>query len=181
MDNVKYLSERVSVSQTKESLSIVITPDVEPLKQTLLSTWVVFWSFAGLVILTQIFGEYSREQKTFMFIWLLFWAYFEYVTVYAWVWKKYGFEKLTIMEGKLNYRRFIKGKGKMKIFNISSIKDINITQESANSIFSNLNNSYWVVGGERISIDENSNKTKFGIKLTNTEAVSVVKLIKKYL
>ncbi|MDQ3190312.1 MAG: hypothetical protein M3Q58_01830 [Bacteroidota bacterium] len=178
---MKFISERVSVSETKESLSIVIAPDVEPLKQTLLFTWVVFWSVAGLIILTQIFEEYNREQKTFMFIWLLFWAYFEYISVYALLWKKYGYEKIAVKDGKFFYKRNIKGRGKTQIFAKPSKENINIEKDNESSILSSLNKSYWIVGAEKILINSNSNKVKLGIKLNNNEAASVLKLIKRHL
>ncbi len=178
---MKFISERVSVAETKDAISIVIAPDTEPLKQTLLSTWVVFWSAAGLIVLSQLFGDYDREQKTFMFVWLLFWAYFEYISVYAWLWKKYGLEKIAVKEGKFFYKRSLKGKGKTHVFAKPSQENIKIEEVDENSLTSSLNKSYWIVGGEIIFVNSFTNKLKLGIKLNNNEAALVLKLIKKHL
>ena len=178
---MKFLSQRVSVSEAKESLSIVISPDKEQLKQTLLFTWIVFWTISGIVVLIQLFSDYSREEKMFMFVWILFWAYFEYITVYAWLWKAYGFEKLLLKDGKLYYERNIKGKGKKEVLDKNVIIDIKITEDTDSSIISNLNKSYWVVGGERIILYYNSGKLKLGMKLNNNESEAIVRLITKKL
>ncbi len=63
--------------QKKEELTIVISGKVEKWQETLLTIWWIAWTFCGGYVLYSILGDYNRDEKLVMFIYLIFWLYFE--------------------------------------------------------------------------------------------------------
>jgi hypothetical protein len=176
---MNFLSERISYSEVeKGNARIIISPDYEDSKQSFLATWVVFWTLGGLVMLSQVFGNYNRDEKLFLIIWLFFWLYFEYVGVYAWLWKKYGSEKITIKNDKVYYSKNLKWKKKPIVMQQEMITEINQLEISEKNLLHNLSNSYWNRGNDTCSFRYQGKTIRFGLKLSPVEAAKLVKLLK---
>ncbi len=120
-----------------------------------------------------------RRRHVAIIVWMGFWAYFEYKAFKAFLWRKYGVEKIKLHEGKLFYKRDVAGRGKVKVFDAEFIKDLRILEAKENSFLENVNNSYWVVGGEKIAFDHYGKEIKIGIQLEKQDADELIKLIKK--
>jgi hypothetical protein len=174
---IKSISKRVSVSEHSDKTTIVITPDYDSQKQMILSIWIVLWTIGGLIVVSQLFKDYSREEKLFLGVWVCFWIYFEHLTVHAWLWKKFGIEKIVINKENMSYSRKIKSYGKVQTFNKASIIDLRPAQESDKSIITSLNNSYWNIGGEKIAFNYNSKEIRIGLKLDKKETPEILKII----
>jgi len=108
-----------------------------------------------------------------------FWAYFEYKIFHAYLWRKSGKEKIKIRDKKFLYKRDISGRGKIKSFETDFIKDLRMPEPKENSFSENLNNSYWVIGGEKLAFDYYGKEIKFGIQLEEADAKALLKLIMK--
>lgn len=178
---MKFLSERISVSEKPEATSIIITPEKVETKQTLLFTWLVFWTIGGIIVFSQLFYDYNRDTKLFLLVWMFFWAYFEYVIINAYFWRKYGYERIVFKNGKLSYKRDIKGRGKTRTFDIEFVRNIDMINKEESSFFGNLSRSYWVVGGETVKFDYHSKTISVGMQLEQEEARKLMKLIKSKL
>lgn len=175
---MKFISKRISISEKQGNLSIIITPKVVPLKQTFLFTWVVFWTIGGFIVLSQFFYEQTSETLTFLVIWMAFWLYFEYVGLYALLWRKFGFEKILIKNGKLHYKRDVKGRGKTRIYDIDFIRNLDIIDNSGQSFFKNLSQSYWSVAGETLKFDYHSKTVMLAMQLEKEDALKLMKVLK---
>ena len=177
---VKRLSDRISLSEKDGSTSIIITSRKEDSSQTMLFTWMIFWSIAGVVVLTQLFGDYDTEQKMFMYVWMAFWLYFEYTVVIAFFWRKYGFERILIKGNELLYKKDIKGAGRVisvDLREITQVKTIDYEEKSFSFI---LKKSYWNLGYEKIQITYGRDKVlQIGSELYNVEALKVINYIDK--
>jgi hypothetical protein len=175
----RFLSERISVVEASDSTSLIISPDYDQAKQKWLWLWVTLWSLAGIAVLLQLFGDYSKEEKLYLSVWLAFWFYFEYVGIYALLWKIKGFERLLINKDSFIYSKNLGKSGKKQIFpkqNISSLIPIAVSEKS---LIFNLTNSYWNRGNEAVEIRVNGQNIRFGLKLSKPEAASVISFLRK--
>lgn len=173
-------SNRINISEKVGSTSIIILSQKDKKKQGILLSWIVLWSLGGLVVLTQLFGKTNSEEKIFLSVWIAFWIYFEFITCHAYLWRRFGFERLLIEGDKFYYRREIKNNGKTSIFDISSIKNIELIDDSnENSFFKNLRESYWIIGGETVTFNVNGKLIKIGLQLEKQDAQKLQKLIEK--
>jgi hypothetical protein len=176
---MEYIGKQISIKKKEQELSIVILPSVNKVKRTLLFCWFFLWSASGVVVFTQSFLIHDENTKAAIIVWLGFWAYFEYKIFTAYMWRKFGMEKIKLRDNQLFYKRDVAGRGKIKVFEYDFIKDFRIIDKKENSFIDNLNNSYWVVGGERIAFDYYGKEIKLGLQLDDQETEGLYKLLKQ--
>lgn len=174
---MEYIGDRISIKRTENETSIVILSTADKTKKRLLIAWFALWSICGIIVLTQYFTIIDEQTKAAILVWLGFWAYFEYKTFKAVMWRSFGFEKIRLHERKLFYKKDVRGKGKINVYEFDFIKDLRIVETKENSFFENLNNSYWVIAGEKLTFDYYGKEIKFGIQLNEADAKALQKLI----
>lgn len=175
---MEYIGERISIKRVENETSIVILSTVDKLKKKLLFVWFALWTVCGIIVFTQYFVMKDEQAKVAILVWLGFWAYFEYKTFKAVMWRSFGLEKIKIRDRKLFYRKAVSGRGKIKIYEFDFIKDFKVIESKENSFFENLNNSYWVIAGEKLAFDYYGKEIKFGFQLNESDAKALHKLIK---
>ena len=178
---MEYIGKRISIKRTDDQVSIVILSSVNKTKNRILFLWFFLWTLSGIVIFAQYFLLTDTNTKTGIIVWLGFWAYFEYKIFKAFMWRKYGVEKIKLRDGKLFYKRDRAGKGKIKVFEFDFIKDLCIIEPKENSFFENLDNSYWVIAGEKLAFDYYGKEIRFGIQLEEIDAKGLFKTMKNEL
>lgn len=125
--------------------------------------------------------EKNQQKRLFIIGLLAFWAYFEYKVGKAFIFRKYGKEKLWIKNGMLFYQREVNKKGKIKEYNPQLINDFEIIKANRGDFFVQMQESFWVIGAERLNFAYGSKTVKFGIQLNDKEAETVFKELKKEL
>ncbi len=176
---MEYIGNRISIKRKENEVSIVIISLKEKVKNILLTIYLVVWSLSGIIVFSQLLVIPDRNTKLAIFVWLAFWAYFEFKIFRAYMWRKFGVEKIKLRNNQFQYKRDRAGKGKVTRFDFDYIKDIRYIEPKENSFFENINNSYWVIAGEKLAFDYNGKEIKFGIQLEEKDAQALLKLVKK--
>ena len=174
---MEYIGKRISIKRKEDEVSIVILSSVDKIKNILLFVWFFLWTLSGIIVTTQYFLLIDPNTKTALIVWMGFWAYFEYKIFKAFIWRKYGVEKIKLREKKLFYKRDVSGKGKVKVYEFDFIKELRIVEPKENSFFENLDNSYWVIAGEKMAFDYYGKEIRFGIQLEASDAKGLFKVI----
>ena len=65
---MKWIGERISFLDKKESISFVIYPPKLGRKKGLLITWFVLWLLIGGYVSAQMFKDYNEQEKLSLFI-----------------------------------------------------------------------------------------------------------------
>jgi hypothetical protein len=175
---MEYIGKRISIKRSDKETSIVIVSQSDKTKNILLFAWFFIWTVSGIVVFTQYFLTPDPNTKVMLIVWLGFWAYFEFRIFKAFMWRKYGVEKVKLKENKFFYKRDVAGKGKIKVYEFDFIKDIRIVELKENSFADNMNNSYWMVGGEKLAFDYYGKEIKFAMQIEESEAKALMKVIK---
>ena len=174
---MEYIGKRISIKRKEGETSIVILSSEDKTKNILLFIWFFLWTLSGVIVMVQYFILIDPDTKAAIIGWLGFWAYFEYKIFRAFMWRKFGVEKIKLREDKFFYKRDVAGKGKIKVFEFDFIKDLRINEPKENSFFENLNNSYWVIAGEKLAFDYYGKEISFGIQLDEEDAKRLLKMI----
>jgi hypothetical protein len=175
--DIKFISERVSYRKTPEELTIVITGKIEKSKETLLLTWLLAWSFCGIYIFIQLFLDYSREEKLYFIVFLSFWFFFEYKILKAFRWRKWGKEYIRKSIDLLTIKKSITDYAKADEYFIENIKNLTFIEKNKTNFLNQLENSFWVIGDDKISFDYQGKTICFGMQLTEKEVNSILKLL----
>jgi len=178
MKEMEFISDQISIKRSDSELSIVILSFKEKTKSTLLLIWLFLWSLSGIIMFTQYFTTTNTDIKTVIIVWMGFWSYFEYKTIKAYRWRKYGKEIIKIRNGTLIYKCDVAGKGKTKEYDCESIKNIRFIEPKENSFLENLNDSYWIIAGEKLAFDYFGNEIKFAFQIKQEDAKTLLKVLK---
>jgi len=90
---MEFISDNVSVDQSKGRLSVVISQKLEGWKKSLFVTWFVFWSCCGVYFIVALTTEPARETKLMILVLLVFWTYYAWKIGKALMWRLKGVEQ----------------------------------------------------------------------------------------
>ncbi len=174
------IGERICYSVDSGKVQVTINGKIPKWQESLLFVWVIAWSLCGVFIVQYLFGDWAKEQKLFLLVYLAFWGFFEYKAVHAYLWRKFGFEHITLENGELFLKNDILGKGKPTKYFTQNIKEfgwINADKKSFGNVYFS---SFWMVGGETIGFVHLGQKVAFGRQLDEKEAVKLIGVLRKY-
>ena len=175
--DIKFISERVSYLKNEDELTLIITGKIDRAKETLLLTWLLAWSFCGIFIISQLFMEYTREEKLYFIVFISFWAFFEFKILKVYRWRKWGREYLRLTAEKLTIKKSITDYAKTEEYFIDNIKNWQIVPKSKTNFFQLAEKSFWVLGDECIQFDYQTKTILFGMQLSEKEAIAILKVI----
>lgn len=178
---MKVIGERVSILKKDGLLSIVILPYSDKRKLGIMFLWLMAWTVCGIIVFANYFKVVDKDTKLFIIIYLSFWTYFEYKIMRAFMWRKYGKEKLWISNGRVHYKRDVNGRGKVNEFDYSLIQNLLFIEREEHSFVSVINSSFWIKGDERIEFTCQHKKVRFGMQLSDKEAKVIIKEISDFI
>lgn len=167
---MKVIGNRISILKKEDLLSVVILPTTDKKKVGLLFLWLMAWSICGVIVFANYFTLTDQNSKLFTIIYLSFWFYFEFNITRAFIWKKFGKEKLWIMDGILHYQREVNKRGKIREFNLDLVGKFSLIDLSKTSFADSFSQSFWVKGGERLEFVSQGKSYRFGMQVSDEEA-----------
>jgi hypothetical protein len=175
---MEYIGDKISIKKIDNETSIVILSSVDKMKNRMLFLWFALWTLGGIVVFVEYFLIPDEQTRIAIMVWLGFWAYFEFKIYKAVMWRAYGVEKIKLRDRKLFYKRDVRGRGKIQVYEFDFMKDFRIVETKENSFFENLNNSYWAIAGEKLSFDYYGKEIKMALQIDEASAKALYKLIK---
>ena len=177
-DNIEVIGKRISTLKADGVSSFVIIPTASNWKLNLLFVWLFVWTLSGCIVIGNYFTLTNTNTKLVVIMWLGFWAYFEFTTAKAFIFKKFGKEKIWIKGSTFNYWRDVAGRGKKLEFEADLIKDLQLIEKNKKDFFQFMNESFWVVGTESISFTYGTKTHRLGVQLEEADAKELLKQIK---
>jgi hypothetical protein len=177
---MKIIGERISILKKEKLISVVILPTTDRTKLRLLFLWLFAWTVCGIIVLANYFTIHDQNTKLFIIIYLSFWLYFEFNIVRAFIWKKFGREKLWIQDGILHYQREINKKGKVQEFNLDLVHALQIIELKPSRFSDIVNQSFWIKGGERIEFNVQAKTIRLGMQLSDKEAIELMNEVNQF-
>jgi hypothetical protein len=135
----------------------------------------------GGYVLTQLFGDYSKDERLIMFIYEVFWVYFEWKLINAFLWRKWGVERIKVGKESIQIKKDVRSYGKLKNYFLENVENIQQIQTPTKSFAKVMGNSFWNMTEKGISFDYFGKLIAFGIQLNNKDAKKIVKLISAHL
>lgn len=181
MSNIRFLAERISYRVGKDSTSIVITGKVERWKEAALAAWVLAWTASGVYFMTQLNTDLPDETKMGIVIMLFFWLYFEIKIGRALFWRLWGVEQLRFSAGRLTIKNSIRGYGKRRDYFLDNITSFEKVPLNPQSLMASMEDSFWVVGGERVYFTHLGKQVGLGRQLSQSETRNLREMLNKQL
>ncbi len=176
------ISERVSVEHKADGLSVVITARLTRPKEALLVAWFIAWTLCGAYFAYELAQpQAKRETHQGLLLMLAFWAWFELRIGRVVLWRLKGFELWRLKEGTLTVKDSIFGYGRAHDYFVDNIQRFGPIQVDETSWKWQLNESFWVMGGERLGFEHAGKKVAIGKGLTKEEAARVAQVMERAL
>lgn len=172
------IGERIRIEDGAKSPLIRILPYYERWKQRLLITWLILWSFCGLFVASRLFVDVPAEEKVTYFVFLAFWAYFEYMALYAALWRSYGEERLWLEDGEMLLSRSIGKRERTYRYPLHELGELRLTDLKEGSFADHFDDSYYVIGRMRLEMEYGDKMVRFGEKLSEQDARDLKKRLK---
>lgn len=177
----KFIGKRFKVTRTSQSLQIQISQKVERWQEALLMAWVVAWSFCGAVFLYEFFQAKARQAEFgFMlamgFI-VVLWFFIWWRTGKVLLWRWIGNEVLTFSKGQMTIQQAYGTWGRTEVFGFENIFKLGLVKQDPTSFLAFLDDSFWIMGGERVGFNYAGTKIRIGKQLDVKEAEYLVRTI----
>lgn len=176
---MEFLSERVSIERSAEQITVVVSARLPKGREALLVAWFTAWVLCGVYVI------YARTQippgdpvRQYLLAFLAFWAYFTFKVGRALLWRLKGFELWRIKNGVLTIKDSLFGYGKARDYFVQNISKLGVLNADRRSWKWQMNESFWVIGGERLGFEHTGRKVAFGKGLSDEEAKRLVPMLK---
>lgn len=187
---VNWIGDRISVQDMDHITTIVINPLRVWWKEILLTLWVTGFTFVGLVMIYMLMTDFAslqydvaptdddiRNQVIYAIVFLSFWAYFEYKTLKALLWYRFGKELLRIDGDGLTLKKSILSYGKANRYFFENMKAFQQRVEEETSFSNFFENAYWAMGSDAIVFNHYKKIISFGRRVDDKSARLLVRLI----
>ena len=178
---MEFISERVSVERKADSLSVVISARLPRGKEALLIAWFLAWFVCGIFIALEAAELPPGQMRSFFFAFLAFWVWFVLRIGRVVLWRLKGFELWRLKGGLLTIKDSIFGYGRANEYFVENIQRFGPIAVDETSWKWQLNDSFWVIGGERVGFEHVGKKVAIGKGLTREEAERVAQLLERAL
>ena len=175
---MQFVSERVSIDRSAGRLSIVISPRLTRGKEAMLLTWVLAWLACGAYVIYEAWHMSPGRERQFVLAFLAFWLYFLIRIGRVALWRLRGFELLRVKDGVLTIKNSILGFGRARDHFAENITGLSLLEIDPRSWKWQFNESFWVMGGERLCFTHVGRQVAFGRGLNNAEAQQLLALVK---
>lgn len=166
---MRFISERISIEDDPDRLSVIIFGKIERWKESMLLFWLLGWSFSGSVFFYYFLAATPYQYSLPMLILLVFWAYFEIKIARVFLWRRSGFEHIKFKADLISIKNNLFGYGKEQKFDIHEVKEFKTIIQSNKNFFAFMDQSFWVLGGEQIYFNYNNRDIIFGKQIDKKE------------
>lgn len=186
----KWIGDRISIEDFEQTTTIVIRPLRSKIKEFFLLIWVLGFTFVGFTMLYLLFTDFAglnyndvitAEDKDSQFIYGIvfmgFWFYFEYKTVKALLWYRFGKELIKIDNDALFLKKSILTYGKANRYFFENIKNFHQRKFEEGSFGGFFENAYWALGTDELVFQYQGKTKSFGRRLDEKSGRLLLRLI----
>lgn len=170
---------KVTSDKTDEGEVIAILPKFASWQRAALGIWLVIWVMAGVLGMVGGLKALAKEQMTFIVVFAGFWFYFLFYAARSLIWMNIGAEYLRITDENLEYKRSWNGYGRVKQYDLATIKNVGVVNYSDKTFAKTYNDVFWTIGGEMIGFEYIGQKIAFGFKLSEQDAKQLAARIRR--
>lgn len=169
-------SQRIRIQQEADRKLITIFPLYDAAKSRMMLIWLILWLICGAVVLYEMFGNHSREEKLVLLVYLAFWCYFAYRISRVYRWRQSGREEISIKDQSISIGKFTGGRGFVNDYPLHAISKPEIIAMNPTSFAAVFAQSYWMEGNEGLFFLTHSNqRVGFGLQLSEAEQQVLLK------
>lgn len=171
----KFIGKRIQVQKFKYEIRISISQQVERWQEAMLIAWLSGWTFCGMVFIGYAVESQDFSERMFFIILSSVWFFFFIRIGKVLMWRKMGRELISITPEGLALKNAMGKRGKAEVFKLDSILKLGIIKHEDTNFLSFLDQSFWVIGGDRVGFNHGNAKIRLGKQLSIKDAELLVR------
>jgi hypothetical protein len=172
------IAPRIVVSKlADQEIYIEIDQKVERWKLSMLLSWLLAWAYCGGVFIYYAAVAQALSDRIFFIVSTSLWLYFFVRIGKAFLWRRMGKEKIWIRPGEMEIQNAFGNRGKKEKLKLKSIQKLGIIKSDPSNFLAFLDDSFWVIGGERIGFVHGSTKYRVGKQLDIRSSENLVRVM----
>lgn len=160
-------------------MEVHIDQKIERWKESLLVAWLAAWLFVGLAVFFELQTTEVGSERTFYFIFLGFWAFFFFRIGKVFVWRRIGEEIIKISPGEMTIKNAFGKFGRTNHFKLNGLRSFGLAKYDQKSFLQFMDQSFWIIGGEKLGFEYHSKKYRLGKQLSDKDATALARLMDK--
>jgi len=177
----KFLGKRIRVIRSKHDITIEISQKIERWQEAMLFIWITAWTFCGGAFLYYSFNANSQSEQIFFIICSSLWLFFFIRITKVFLWRLIGKEVIEITREGLSIRNVFGTRGKRELFQHHNIFKLGLIKRDATSFLAFLDDSFWIIGGERIGFSYSGRRIQLGKQLALRDAELLLRVMESAL
>ncbi|MEN9638403.1 MAG: hypothetical protein RLZZ262_271 [Bacteroidota bacterium] len=177
----KFIGKRIKVTRTAQLLQLQINQKLERWQEALLIAWMAAWTFCGGVFIYEFFKAYANQAnfsfRLSMGFCVVLWFFIWWRTGKVLLWRLIGSEVITFTTGKMTIQNAFGKWGRTESFGFENIFKLGLVKQDPTSFLGFLDNSFWIMGGERVGFNYAGTKIRLGKQLDVKDAEYLVRTI----
>ena len=173
----KFIGKRIKITRSKDYITVEISQSIERLQEALLFAWLLAWAFCGSVFLYYAFNSQVKSEQLFFIIASSLWLFFFVRIFKVLLWRRMGKEILRLERGQMTLQNAIGNRGKQETFRYSNIFKLGLIKRDPTSFLAFLDDSFWIIGGERVGFSHSGQKVRLGKQLQVKDAELLIRVI----
>lgn len=166
---MKWIGDRISFKDQKDSISFVILPPKLGGKRFLMLAWLLIWLAIGVYVSVQLGKDYEQQEKLVLIVFMVFWLYFAIRIFRTLIFLFWGREYIKLDQTGLRIKKSIGSYGGVKQYFLENIAKFKLIEIKENSIQKSYDQSPWVRGMDRIEFEYYGKKYTFARKLEDKD------------
>jgi hypothetical protein len=177
-NSTQKIAPRILVSKTPDQeIYIEIDQKVERWKLSVLLSWLLAWTYCGGVFIYYALVAQVLSDRIFFIVCSSLWMYFFVRIGKAFLWRRMGMEKIWIRQGEMEIQNAFGKRGKKEKLKLKSIQKLGLIKSDPGNFLAFLDDSFWIIGGERVGFLHGSTQYRIGKQLDVRSAENLVRVL----
>jgi hypothetical protein len=173
----KFIGKRIRVMREKDAINIEINQKIERWQEAMLFFWITSWTFCGGAFLYYAFNANSQSEQIFFIICSSLWLFFFIRITKVFLWRLIGKEMIRISKEGVSIRNAFGSWGKKELFVHQNIFKPGLIKRDPTSFLAFLDDSFWIIGGERVGFSYSGRRIQLGKQLTLHDAELLLRVM----
>ena len=173
----KFIGKRIRVMREKDAINIEINQKIERWQEAMLFFWITSWTFCGGAFLYYAFNANSQSEQIFFIICSSLWLFFFIRITKVFLWRLIGKEMIRINKEGVSIRNAVGSWGKKELFVHQNIFKPGLIKRDPTSFLAFLDDSFWIIGGERVGFSYSGRRIQLGKQLTLHDAELLLRVM----
>lgn len=175
---IQRIGKRITYAWHEDALTVVIDQKIPKSQQLALEGWMFAWLLIGGAFFW-ILLQSTGDERMFYSISLAFWAFFAFRVGKVILWRRKGNESIRIHSEGMSVKNAFGTLGKAQLFQIRNLHKMEVIRREATSFLANLDQSFWIMGGDAIQFTHQNKSFVLGKQLNEKDAHALAKLLDK--